>query len=146
MDFRSYAKLSAEVHKRLVADHLPMLHGECSSMVEGDKRKELGDLYCLLKPLQAGLSVLAETFENYVRTVGLEALTNLKPDTPHMDFVENMTVVYKKFKDVVSNVFNSDQQFLSALDKACTSVINHRRISNLPGQRGPCRSPELVMD
>jgi cullin 2 len=54
--------------------------------------------------------------------------------------VENIIVVHKKYKDMVSNVFNSDQLFISALDKACTSVINNKST----GARGPCKSPEWL--
>jgi len=140
----SYTKVETECHKCLVADHLAMLHGECASMVANDRRKDMGDMYCLLKPLQAGLSVLAETFEEHLRSVGLTALSNLKPETAHLDFVENIIVVHKKYKEIVSSVFKSDQLFLSTLDKAFTSVINHK----VPGHHrttvATCKSPELV--
>jgi len=112
-------------------------------MVELDKRKDLSNMYCLLKPLCSGsgqgLSTLAETVEEQIKKEGLESLRNLKPETVHMDFVENIISVYRKYKDVVNTVFSSDQLFISALDKACTAIINHRACS-----KTACRSPELV--
>ena len=115
-------------------------------MVENDRRKDLANMYCLLKPLPGGLSVLADTLEHHMQNEGLDAVKSMKAETAHIDFVENMVVVQKKYKEIVSNVFNSDQLFLSALDKACTKVINWRGQPATPGQAKlpPCKSPELV--
>lgn len=44
-----------------------------------------------------------------------------------------------KYKALIHEVFASDQSFMGALDKACSSVINYR-----PNPKQPCRSPELV--
>lgn len=135
----SYAKLSSECHKRLVSDHLSVLHGECKHMVEGDKRQDLTNMYGLLKPLPSGLNVLADTLEAHIRKEGLESVGSLKPETAHMDFVESIILLYKKYKEVVNTVFKADQMFISSLDKACTAVINFKSCT-----KNPCRSPELV--
>ncbi|CAG7835527.1 unnamed protein product [Allacma fusca] len=142
----SYAKLSAECHRRLVTDHASLLHAECLQMVENDRRKDLANMYCLLKPLSGGLGFLADTVEQHIQNEGLDAIKSMKPETAHTDFVENMVVVQKKYKEIVSNIFNSDQLFLSALDKACTKVINWRGQASQPGQAKlpPCKSPELL--
>lgn len=136
----SYGKLSSECHRRLVSDHLSALHGECRPMVEYDKRQDLTNMYGLLKPLSSGLNVLADTLEAHIKKEGLEAVSNLKQDTAHMDFVESIILLYRKYKDVVNTVFKSDQMFISSLDKACTAVINFK-----PCTKNPCRSPELVI-
>lgn len=57
----------------------------------------------------------------------------------HIQFVESMLGVHKKYKELIQEVFNSDQSFMGALDKACSSVINHKM-----NPKQPCRSPELV--
>ncbi len=54
------------------------------------------------------------------------------------EFVENILDVHKKYKQLIHDVFASDQQFIGALDKACTAVINHRE----PKQQA--KAPELV--
>jgi cullin 2 len=54
------------------------------------------------------------------------------------DFVENVLEVYQKYRQMISEVFQGDQAFIGAMDKAMTTVINHRP----PKQTS--RSPELV--
>lgn len=54
--------------------------------------------------------------------------------------MENLLAVYKKYKQLIQDIFKGDQNFMGALDKACSSVINYR---NNQG-RSPCRSPELL--
>lgn len=58
----------------------------------------------------------------------------------HTSFVENLLTVHKKYKQLIQEVFCGDQNFIGALDKACSSVINHRP----NGGKSPCRSPELL--
>ncbi|ODM94965.1 Cullin-2 [Orchesella cincta] len=135
----SYGKLSSECHRRLVSDHLSALHSECRIMVENDRRQDLTNTYGLLKPLASGLNVLADTLEAHIKKEGLEAVSSLKQETAHMDFVESIILLYKKYKDIVNTVFKSDQMFISSLDKACTAVINFRQCT-----KNPCRSPELL--
>jgi Cullin, a subunit of E3 ubiquitin ligase len=57
----------------------------------------------------------------------------------HIQFVESMLTVHKKYKEVIQEVFHGDQNFIGALDKACSSVVNHR-----PNPKIACRSPEMV--
>ena len=54
------------------------------------------------------------------------------------DFVENILAVYRKYRQLIQDVFIGDQSFVGALDKACTAVINHRE----PKQQA--KAPELV--
>jgi cullin 2 len=57
----------------------------------------------------------------------------------HSQFVENVLGVHKKYRDLIKEVFKDDQNFVGALDKACTHVINHR-----VNPRIPSKSPEMV--
>lgn len=50
-----------------------------------------------------------------------------------------MLQVHRKYEALIADTFRNDPVFLSALDKACASVIN-KRISD----KQPCRSAELV--
>lgn len=57
----------------------------------------------------------------------------------HIQFVESMLDVHHKYSELIKEVFRVDQAFITALDKACSAVINHR-----PVPRQPARAPELV--
>ncbi|KAL3832004.1 hypothetical protein ACJMK2_023688 [Sinanodonta woodiana] len=135
----SYNKVTYECQQRMVADHLQFLHGECREMVQSEKRKDLSNMFKLLKPIHGGLGVLIEEVEGHIRAVGLEAVKNLKGDNVPAQFVENMLEVHGKYTEMIKSVFQNDQQFVGALDKACAAVINYR-----PHPKQQCRSPELL--
>ncbi|KAK3587967.1 hypothetical protein CHS0354_014484 [Potamilus streckersoni] len=135
----SYNKVTYECQQRMVADHLQFLHGECREMVQSEKRKDLSNMFKLLKPIHGGLGVLIEEVESHIRTVGLEAVKNLKGDNVPAQFVENMLEVHGKYTEMIKSVFQNDQQFVGALDKACAAAINYR-----PNPKQTCRSPELL--
>jgi cullin 2 len=125
----------------MVADHLPALHAESRVMVAQDKRKDLGNMYKLLKPIEKGLVILVKEIQEHITRSGLEAVNNIPSSGENMAqvFVEMVLDVHKKYNDLIRDVFNSDQQFTSALDKACSTIVNHRKNPKLP-----CRSPELL--
>ncbi|KAH9488657.1 Cullin-2, partial [Bulinus truncatus] len=133
----SYAKVTHEVQTRMVADIIDFLHGECRDMVEQEKRKDLTNLYILLKPIHKGLEVLVKEVENHIKQQGIQSVVSLKNDP---SFVEAMLKVYHKFRELIADVFNNDQAFTGALDKACSAVINHKPQNS----RQPNRSPELL--
>lgn len=54
-------------------------------------------------------------------------------------FVEAVLQVHTTYQDMVRDVFQGDQQFVGALDKACATIINNRGT-----MKQPCRSPELL--
>ncbi|XP_077513603.1 cullin 2 isoform X3 [Amblyomma americanum] len=54
-------------------------------------------------------------------------------------FVEAVLQVHTTYQDMVRDVFQGDQQFVGALDKACATIINNRGTT-----KQPCRSPELL--
>ncbi|XP_005109508.1 cullin-2 [Aplysia californica] len=133
----SYAKVTHEVQSRMVADIIDFLHGECKDMVVQERRKDLTNLYILLKPIHKGLEVLVREVEGHIKQQGMESVLSLKNDP---SFVEAMLKVYYKFKELIADVFNNDQAFTGALDKACSAVINHKATNT----RAPNRSPELL--
>merc|ERR1719219_3299539 len=130
----SYQKVTGECEQRMVGDHLEYLHSECKPMVSGEKRPDLANLYRLLKPISGALAVLVEEVQTHIKQAGMESIAGLKGDSVHTDFVENMLTVHKKYRDLIQE----DQAFVGALDKACTSVINHRE------PKTSSKSPELL--
>ncbi|XP_075213693.1 cullin 2 [Lycorma delicatula] len=135
----SYSKVRQRCELHMVADHLSFLHGECKAMVSQERRRDLANMYPLLRSITGGVSVLINHVMEHVKQQGLEAVTGLRGDNVHTQFVESMLGVHKKYKELIHEVFASDQSFMGALDKACSSVINHR-----PNPKQPCRSPELL--
>nr|CAD7194721.1 unnamed protein product [Timema douglasi] len=135
----SMCKVKARCVKHMVADHLSFLHGECKPMVQQERNKDLNNMFQLLRLVNDGISVLITEIMEHIKTQGIEAVIGLKGDNVHMQFVENMLTVYKKYREMISIVFADDQSFVGALDKACSSVINHR-----PTPKTPCRSPEML--
>lgn len=135
----SITKLRKECEERMITDHLYFLYSECKEMVSQEKRSDLKNMYTLLKPVPDGLKVLIQTFLDHIKNEGIETISTLKGETIHIQFVENMLQVHHKYEELIFDTFKNDPLFLSALDKACASVIN-KRIN----EKQPCRSAELV--
>ncbi|UYV76581.1 CUL2 [Cordylochernes scorpioides] len=121
---------------------------------------DLQNMYMLLKQVNVGLDEMIEELKNHITKLGLEAVSNLQGDNVSIHshlrprcpqthvgvshqipqlFVESILEVHRKYNNLIKEVFQNDQRFLGALDKACSAVINHR-----PSSKLPCRSPELL--
>ncbi|GAB6030467.1 Cullin-2 [Chamberlinius hualienensis] len=135
----SIPKVMLVCHEKMVANHLQFFHSECKSMVGHERRKELRYMYTLLKTISNGLEILVKEVQSHIVNQGMEAITNLKSESVPAQFVENMLRVHQTSSDLIRDVFSNDQQFTSALDKACSRVINYR-----PATKQPCQSPELL--
>ncbi|XP_055381981.1 cullin-2 [Condylostylus longicornis] len=136
----SITKLQKECEERFINDHLDFLYSECKEMVSQEKRKDLRNMYIILKPIPDRLKgLLTQTFLDHIKNEGIETISTLKGENIHIQFVENMLKVHQKYQELIADVFENDSLFLSALDKACASVIN-KRIND----KQPCRSAELV--
>jgi len=136
----SYDKVLNVCQQKMVADHLNRIHEVCADYVRMEKRKDLANMYQLLKPISGGLDVLVSEVEEHIKEVGQENLQNvLKSENVPMQFVEVMLSVHSKYHELIVSTFQGDLLFIGALDKACASVINWR-----PNQKTICRSPELL--
>jgi cullin 2 len=135
----SYAKVAHECQQRMVADHLQFLHRECHAMVHKEKRHDLANMYKLLGSVHHGLTVLVQEMEDYIRQTALDAVRPLLNSNLSIQFVETMLEIHTKYRELVQTVFMSDQQFLGALDKACSAAINCR-----PNPRAMCPAPEYL--
>jgi cullin 2 len=118
-------------------------------MVTSDQRKDLHNMYTLLKPVEMGLPVLVKELQDHITRTGLEAIGNCfasststgtsSPESMSQCFVDTVLDVHRKFTLMIREVFNSDQQFMGALDLACSVIVNHRR-----NPKVQCRSAELL--
>ena len=64
----------------MVADHLAFLHGECKAMVQQERRKDLSNMYPLLRSVKDGIGVLITELLEHIKSQGLEAVTGLRGD------------------------------------------------------------------
>lgn len=164
----SYPKVTRECEQHMVGAHLGFLQKECGAMMEGERRGDLGRMYTLLRPLgPRALEALVAKLQQHVERVGLGRLAqgvrgaeecppqsaSSSAASPSLSggagsvtagispqhFVEAVLQVHATYQSLVKEVFQGDQQFVGALDKACATIINNR--GNV---KQPCRSPELV--
>ncbi|XP_072535470.1 cullin-2 [Salminus brasiliensis] len=134
----SYAKVIHECQQRMVADHLQFLHGECQNIVRQEKRDDMANMYTLLRAVSNGLPHMIQELQVHIHDEGLRATSNLSQENMPTQFVESVLEVHSKFVLLINTVLNGDQHFMSALDKALTSVVNYREPKSI------CKAPELL--
>ncbi|KAG9508628.1 Cullin-2, partial [Fragariocoptes setiger] len=136
----SHAKVIDEIRLRMVAEHATFLHTESENMVKSDSWQDLQAMYKLLKSIDNGLRTLIKQVQTHITQIGLQAIEQIaaNENQPAL-FVESIIKVHRKHSDLIAEVFKGDLLFISALDKACAAIINHRTHPNQP-----CRSPELL--
>lgn len=133
-------KVISEIRARMIADHSKFLHNESEHMVASDCWQDLHAMYKLLKPIEGGLKTLIQQVQSRITQIGLDTIKQVTSSSnPPKAFVESFIQVYKKHSELIGSIFNSDQVFVGALDKACSAIINHRI-----NPQQPCRSPELL--
>uniref|UniRef100_A0A8C4V061 Cullin 2 n=1 Tax=Falco tinnunculus TaxID=100819 RepID=A0A8C4V061_FALTI len=133
----SYGKVIHECQQRMVADHLQFLHAECHNIIRQEKRSDMANMYTLLRAVSSGLPHMIQELQNHIRDEGLRATSNLSQENMPTQFVESVLEVHSKFVQLINTVLNGDQHFMSALDKALTSVVNYREPKSI------CKAPEL---
>lgn len=76
--YSSFAKVRSRCELHMVADHLGFLHGECESMVQGERCRDLQNMYPLLRSVSGGVQVLVLHVMDHIKQQGLEAVTGLR--------------------------------------------------------------------
>ncbi|XP_054245900.1 cullin-2 isoform X2 [Indicator indicator] len=134
----SYDKVTHECQQRMVADHLRFLHAECQNIIRQEKRSDMANMYTLLRAVSNGLPHMIQELQTHIHDEGLRATSNLSQENMPTQFVESVLEVHSKFVQLINTVLNGDQHFMSALDKALTSVVNYREPKSI------CKAPELL--
>jgi cullin 2 len=57
--------------------------------------------------------VLLEEVQQHIKQAGLEAIADLKGENIHIDFVENMLAVHKKYRDLIQVKKDRKNSFIS---------------------------------
>ncbi|XP_017748171.1 PREDICTED: cullin-2 [Rhinopithecus bieti] len=109
-------------------------------IISFDKRKknDMANMYVLLRAVSTGLPHMIQELQNHIHDEGLRATSNLTQENMPTLFVESVLKVHGKFVQLINTVLNGDQHFMSALDKALTSVVNYREPKSV------CKAPELL--
>lgn len=55
----------------MVAEHLSFLYSECMNMVQAERKKDLSNMYVLLKSVPNALNVLVDIILDHIKTQGL---------------------------------------------------------------------------
>uniref|UniRef100_A0A3Q0T925 Cullin 2 n=1 Tax=Amphilophus citrinellus TaxID=61819 RepID=A0A3Q0T925_AMPCI len=134
----SYAKVIHECQQRMVADHLQFLHGECQNIIRQEKKDDMANMYTLLRAVSNGLPHMIQELQVHIHNEGIRGTSNLSQENMPTLFVESVLEVHSKFVQLINTVLNGDQHFMSALDKALTSVVNFREPKSI------CKAPELL--
>ncbi|KPM06994.1 cullin-2-like protein [Sarcoptes scabiei] len=114
----------------------------CRLMVKAESNQDLRNMFLLLKPVESGLKIMINQIESHIQEKGIDIIKwiiNSKDENQIHLFVEEILKVYYHFSKIITELFNGDRSFISALDRACTNIINYRENS-----RSPCKSPEIL--
>lgn len=74
----TYNKLQSTFLKKVVVDHLNLLHGESEAMVREERHKDLHNMYLLLCGVKEGLSSLGKVFRELIKQNGIKVLESFK--------------------------------------------------------------------
>ncbi|KAK1794891.1 hypothetical protein P4O66_010091, partial [Electrophorus voltai] len=99
---------------------------------------DMANMYTLLRAVSSGLPHMIQELQVHIHDEGLRATSNLSQENMPTQFVESVLEVHSKFVQLINTVLNGDQHFMSALDKALTSVVNYREPKSI------CKAPELL--
>ncbi|XP_068715782.1 cullin-2-like [Montipora foliosa] len=135
----SYSRVIRECEARMVEDYIPYLQGECRQMVNDENRADLARLYKLLKHIPRGLQAMVAELEEHITKTGLQSIKSVKVENGPQQYVDELLNIHRRFSDLIKETFRDDPAFISALDKACATIVNYKH-----DPRRSSRSPELL--
>ncbi|KAK2561191.1 Cullin-2 [Acropora cervicornis] len=106
----SFSRVLRECEARLVEDYIPYLQGECRQMIKDENR------------------------------TGLQSIKAVKVENGPQQYVDELLNIHRKFSGLIRETFRDDPAFISALDKACATIVNYRH-----DPRRSSKSPELII-
>ncbi|CAF2516331.1 unnamed protein product [Rotaria sp. Silwood2] len=99
----------------------------------------LSNMYKLLKPTHIGINYMVEKLQDHISQIGHAKIQSLKGENLSTLFVETLLELHTKYMNVIKETFTSDPEFVSSLDKACTTIVNMKY-----GNRLSAKAPELL--
>jgi cullin 1 len=122
----------------LIATHKDAIHAKFVELLRNDANEDIRRMYALLSRVEGGLEPLKALLEQYIRTIGLDAIlaekkeASEKPDV----FVNILLRVFRKYTELISMAFHNDPGFVLALDKAFRDFVNKNAVTEEDGASG----------
>uniref|UniRef100_A0A5S6QKD0 Cullin-5 n=1 Tax=Trichuris muris TaxID=70415 RepID=A0A5S6QKD0_TRIMR len=91
-----------------------------------ENKKDLQNMFLLLKPLEKGLNEMIHEYESHIRKVCLSRISNLKGENVADSFVDEILKVYDKYNYQIEEIFNGHHDFTGAFDRACLQAVNYK--------------------
>ena len=117
--------------RELVARHMRQLaemkNSGCVVMLEDNKVEDLARMYKLFKRVTQptpGLSVIREIMAAHVKTRGTELVQEEEHKGDPVLYVQGLLTLRDKYQQVIEQAFESDKQFINALNQAFEHFIN----------------------
>uniref|UniRef100_A0A914HEE8 Cullin family profile domain-containing protein n=1 Tax=Globodera rostochiensis TaxID=31243 RepID=A0A914HEE8_GLORO len=130
LHYSTLPKVEQLCSELLVNDQLEKISIMCREVVQREMLHDLQNMYTLLKPLSNALPILMQEFEHFVRKSGMNCMETTINDAA--EFVSNIQSLHEKFTRMITAIFNGDNEFVAALDRAIQSVVNHREDAKQP--------------
>ncbi|CAM4808242.1 unnamed protein product [Rotaria magnacalcarata] len=139
LNLTSYSKIYNECLQRLVCDHFDTLRSICNDLIVKEDLDALKNMYKLLKPTHIGINYMVEKLQDNISRVGHEKIQSLKGENVSTLFVETLLDLHTKYMNIIKETFTGDPEFVSSLDKACSTIVNMKY-----GNRLSAKAPELL--
>ena len=104
-----------------------MKNSGCVVMLEDNKVEDLARMYKLFKRVTQptpGLSVIREIMAAHVKTRGTELVQEEEHKGDPVLYVQGLLTLRDKYQQVIEQAFESDKQFINALNQAFEHFIN----------------------
>jgi len=137
----SFSKANKACQNRLIFDHIEFLQAGCTEMIKTSAKDDLLRMYLLLRNDPKYLRYMADEVQKSICAEGVFNLRKITSSSSNIatDFVNGILEVCVKSKKLAKELFNGDNVFEIAVDRAITDIVNH-----LYQKDRLKRSPELV--
>lgn len=133
-------KVLEECKEQLIIQYKQRLLDKFEGLISNQQYEDCTNMYKLLFIVKDGITSLASIFEEYIVKYGFnecKKLGNIKLKDSK-SYVDTLIEVYKKFRAITKDVFNSNPEFFAAVDKSLSKVIN------TPTSGKVSHSPEIL--
>jgi len=131
----------------LLSAHKDAVQAKFVDLLRNDAVDDLKRMYSLLKRVDP-LENLRNYFEQFVRTVGLDAIAAEKKEASEKPdvFVNILLRVFRKYTGLITTCFGGDSSFVIALDKAFREFVNKNAVTEEDGAESDkvAKAPQIL--